>query len=196
MVFVRVTIVRENLDYLKKAVCIAVRYSAVRRQSELYPGKPEPQIMDYKTQQEKLFVPLSKVFAFHFTSVALFDNYIHLQDVIDDGKEIVSKRDSCTRSADFRRSGSRRPDFRRSTSADRIFADQDFCRSIWEIRGPSFADHHQIFANHHQTFADHFKMAIRLLPTTPNGHRIRLLPTTKNGHQAFADDGKDYQTYY
>ena len=92
MVFVRVTIVRENLDYLKKAVCIAVRYSAVRRQSELYPGQPEPQILDYKTQQDKLFIPLSKVFAFHFTSVALFDNYIHLQDVIDDGKTVSRQK--------------------------------------------------------------------------------------------------------
>ena len=86
MVFVRVTIVRENLDYLKKAVCIAVRYSAVRRQSELYPGQPEPQIIEYKTQQEKLFVPLAKVFAFHFTSRALLDTYIQAQDMIDDGE--------------------------------------------------------------------------------------------------------------
>ena len=75
---------REATDYLKKAVCIAVRYSAVRRQSELYPALPEPQIMDYKTQQEKLFVPLAKVFAFNFTSWALFEKYVTAQvDYID-----------------------------------------------------------------------------------------------------------------
>ena len=81
MVFVRVCIVKEGVDQLKKAVTIATRYSAVRRQSELYPGEPEPQIIDYKTQQEKLFVPLAKVFAFHFTAAVLWDGY-HLSEGI------------------------------------------------------------------------------------------------------------------
>lgn len=38
MVFVRVTLVGEASFNLAKAVTIAVRYSAVRRQSELRPG--------------------------------------------------------------------------------------------------------------------------------------------------------------
>jgi acyl-CoA oxidase len=38
MMFVRVVIVQDMASYLSKAVTIAVRYSAVRRQSEMIAG--------------------------------------------------------------------------------------------------------------------------------------------------------------
>lgn len=38
MVFVRVVIVYDMVNYLSRAVTIATRYSAVRRQSQLRPG--------------------------------------------------------------------------------------------------------------------------------------------------------------
>lgn len=38
MMFVRVVIVQDAAQYLRKAVTIAVRYSAVRHQSEIKPG--------------------------------------------------------------------------------------------------------------------------------------------------------------
>jgi hypothetical protein len=47
-------------------------------QSELYPGEPEPQIMDYQTQQFKLFPALAISFGFHFASQFLWESY-HLR---------------------------------------------------------------------------------------------------------------------
>ena len=47
-------------------------------QSELYPGEPEPQIMDYQTQQFKLFPALAVSFGFHFASQFLWESY-HLR---------------------------------------------------------------------------------------------------------------------
>ena len=96
MVFSRVFVVKGSVDFLKKAVTIATRYSAVRRQSELYPGEPEAQIISYKTQQEKLFVPLAKVFGFHFSAEMLLEAYHMAQDLmveIDD-QESLAKADA------------------------------------------------------------------------------------------------------
>ena len=53
-------------------------------QSELYPGEPEPQIIEYKTQQHKLFPALAKVFAFHFTSKSLLNAYHFVQESIEE----------------------------------------------------------------------------------------------------------------
>lgn len=56
---------------LASAVTIAIRYSLVRRQSELKPNAPEPQILDFKTQQHKLFPLLAQCFAFNFAGQRL-----------------------------------------------------------------------------------------------------------------------------
>ena len=45
MVFVRKSIVTEASNYLSRAVTIAVRYSAVRRQFGTEEGKPETQVI-------------------------------------------------------------------------------------------------------------------------------------------------------
>ena len=47
MVFIRSLIVGDSARSLSRACTIAIRYSAVRHQSELKPGAPEPQILDY-----------------------------------------------------------------------------------------------------------------------------------------------------
>ena len=56
--------------------------------------------MDYKTQQEKLFVPLAKVFAFNFTSWALFEKYVTAQVdyicLIKSGKSMILTSFSCS----------------------------------------------------------------------------------------------------
>lgn len=75
MVFVRVVIVQDMAAQLRKAVTIATRYSCVRHQSELKPGAPEPQILDYQAQQNKLFPPLAATFAFHFVADHLWSLY-------------------------------------------------------------------------------------------------------------------------
>ncbi|KAM5558900.1 hypothetical protein ABKV19_020518 [Rosa sericea] len=71
MVYVRQTIVADASIFLSRAVCIATRYSAVRRQF----GPPhkdqngngvETQVIDYKTQQSRLFPLLASAYAFRF----------------------------------------------------------------------------------------------------------------------------------
>lgn len=66
MVFVRQTIVSDASNYLSRAVCIAMRYSAVRRQFGSQAGSPEIQVIDYKTQQNRLFPLLATAYAFRF----------------------------------------------------------------------------------------------------------------------------------
>jgi acyl-CoA oxidase len=69
MTLVRVFIVDFAASLLTKACTIAIRYSAVRRQSEMKPGEPEPQILDYRTQQYKLFPMLAACFAQKFSGM-------------------------------------------------------------------------------------------------------------------------------
>ncbi|EPS60529.1 hypothetical protein M569_14274, partial [Genlisea aurea] len=66
MVFVRQSIVSDASYALSKAVCIATRYSAIRRQFGSQNGGSETQIIDYKTQQSRLFPLLASAFAFRF----------------------------------------------------------------------------------------------------------------------------------
>ncbi|KAF5729829.1 putative acyl-CoA oxidase [Tripterygium wilfordii] len=66
MVFVRQTIVSGASSALSRAVCIATRYSAVRRQFGPQNGGVETQVIDYKTQQNRLFPLLAAAYAFRF----------------------------------------------------------------------------------------------------------------------------------
>ncbi|BAT75827.1 peroxisomal acyl-coenzyme A oxidase 1-like [Vigna umbellata] len=66
MVYVRQTIVRDASSALARAVCIATRYSAVRRQFGSNKGSLETQVLDYKTQQARLFPLLASAYAFRF----------------------------------------------------------------------------------------------------------------------------------
>ncbi|XP_053326091.1 peroxisomal acyl-coenzyme A oxidase 2 [Spea bombifrons] len=68
MIAVRVSMLRgEVLETLMKACVISVRYAAVRRQSELKPGDGEAKIIDYQTQQQKLFPLVATCYAVSFT---------------------------------------------------------------------------------------------------------------------------------
>ena len=59
---------------------IAIRYSAVRRQSKLAVSDDgEAQILDYTMQQQLLFNLLANAFAFHFTGIKLLARYTELQ---------------------------------------------------------------------------------------------------------------------
>ncbi|KAI3788525.1 hypothetical protein L2E82_01294 [Cichorium intybus] len=66
MVYVRQTIVAYASKALSHAVCIATRDSAVRRQFASRDGGPETQVIDYKTQQSRLFPLLASAYAFRF----------------------------------------------------------------------------------------------------------------------------------
>ncbi|XP_048345909.1 peroxisomal acyl-coenzyme A oxidase 1 isoform X1 [Sphaerodactylus townsendi] len=85
MVFIRSIIVGDSARSLARACTIAIRYSAVRHQSELKPGEPEPQILDYQTQQYKLFPLLATAYAFHFVGAYMKDTYRRITADINDG---------------------------------------------------------------------------------------------------------------
>ncbi|CAB3239676.1 unnamed protein product [Arctia plantaginis] len=75
MVYVRVIIVYGMSNQLARSATIAVRYSAVRRQSPLKPDEPEPQILDYVTQQHKLFIAIASSHAIRLIAQWLWDLY-------------------------------------------------------------------------------------------------------------------------
>ncbi|XP_077990268.1 peroxisomal acyl-coenzyme A oxidase 1-like isoform X1 [Glandiceps talaboti] len=85
MVFVRMSIVHGAAQSLAMAATIAIRYSAVRRQTELTPGGKEPQIMDYQSQQLKLFPLLASSYAFYFAAWSVRMRYIEVQMQINSG---------------------------------------------------------------------------------------------------------------
>ncbi|XP_019632781.1 PREDICTED: peroxisomal acyl-coenzyme A oxidase 1-like [Branchiostoma belcheri] len=76
MVMVRANIVQNSSRFLARAVTIATRYSCVRRQSEMKPGQPEPQVLDYVTQQYKLFPNLATAYAFWLTGQTMMKVYM------------------------------------------------------------------------------------------------------------------------
>lgn len=86
MVVTRVRVLLTSiLPLLQKACVIAVRYSAIRRQSRLRSSDPEAKILDYQTQQQKLLPQLAMSYAFHFTAVSLLEFFHRSYD------EILSK---------------------------------------------------------------------------------------------------------
>eukprot|EP00475_Leptophrys_vorax_P018391 TRINITY_DN2514_c0_g1_i2.p1 TRINITY_DN2514_c0_g1~~TRINITY_DN2514_c0_g1_i2.p1 ORF type:complete len:569 (+),score=167.08 TRINITY_DN2514_c0_g1_i2:69-1775(+) len=75
MVFVRATIVDTCYKYIARAVTIAVRYSIVRRQFEPAKNQPETQIIDYQTQQFKLFPLLAAAYGMFFVGKEMMRLY-------------------------------------------------------------------------------------------------------------------------
>ncbi|XP_005868481.1 PREDICTED: peroxisomal acyl-coenzyme A oxidase 2 [Myotis brandtii] len=72
MVVVRVGLLLDEINpLLEKACVIAIRYSVIRRQSRLRPSDPEAKVLDYQTQQHKLFPQLAAAYAFHFMGTSL-----------------------------------------------------------------------------------------------------------------------------
>lgn len=85
MMFVRVVILRDVSNYLSKAVTIATRYSAVRRQSPIDPKEAEPQVIDHVTQQYKVFPNIAKVFVIKLVADYIWDMYNQVTSELDRG---------------------------------------------------------------------------------------------------------------
>ncbi|KAL1492606.1 hypothetical protein ABEB36_010843 [Hypothenemus hampei] len=85
MIFVRVVLVQDAATYLKKTSTIATRYSAVRRQCQIKPEDPETQILDYVTQQYKLFPNIATAFAFQFSANWLWNVYNDVSSQLETG---------------------------------------------------------------------------------------------------------------
>lgn len=86
MMFVRVVIIRDMANYLSKAVTIATRYSAVRRQSPIDPAKREVQVIDHVTQQYKVFPNIAKVIIFQLTGDYIWNLYNQVTSELDKGQ--------------------------------------------------------------------------------------------------------------
>ncbi|GMR51611.1 hypothetical protein PMAYCL1PPCAC_21806 [Pristionchus mayeri] len=63
MVHVRAHMVTSMATYLSMAATIATRYSAIRRQGRIEPNLPEVQVIDYQTQQYRLFPQIARAYA-------------------------------------------------------------------------------------------------------------------------------------
>lgn len=77
MMHIRTAILLDGVNCISKASVIATRYSAVRHQSPIDPNKGEPQIIDHRTQQYKLFPNIARsiVFKILYNSIwKLFEN--------------------------------------------------------------------------------------------------------------------------
>ncbi|XP_063548947.1 probable peroxisomal acyl-coenzyme A oxidase 1 isoform X1 [Cydia strobilella] len=85
MVYVRMTILCLMGNCLGQAVTIATRYAAVRRQSQPKPNEPEPQILDYVTQQHKLFVSIATSHAYYINCYRLWTIYKKVNDELATG---------------------------------------------------------------------------------------------------------------
>ncbi|CAB4002270.1 peroxisomal acyl-coenzyme A oxidase 1 isoform X2, partial [Paramuricea clavata] len=85
MVATRAFIAFNTARELSKACTIAIRYSAVRRQSKLDESKSELQVLDYKTQQYALLPVLATSYAFWFTAFEITKLYFRVQMEINDG---------------------------------------------------------------------------------------------------------------
>src|SRR3954449_6042533 len=66
----RVSVCGASISATKVALAIAVRHAESRRQFGP-PGEPEVVLMDYRTHQRRLLIPLAKTFALHFAQEEL-----------------------------------------------------------------------------------------------------------------------------
>ncbi|XP_073819825.1 acyl-coenzyme A oxidase 1 [Musca autumnalis] len=87
MVYVRVMIVRDVSVNLLQAATIATRYSAVRRQGAETPGQQETQILDYLTQQQKLFPQIAKGMFYRMAADRVWDFYRVVSKELDAGNK-------------------------------------------------------------------------------------------------------------
>ncbi|XP_069107205.1 peroxisomal acyl-coenzyme A oxidase 1-like [Argopecten irradians] len=85
MLYVRAMIVNSTSSTLGMACTIATRYAAVRRQTEVSPGGPEAQIMDYQTQQYKLFPQIAASYAIRFVGQRIYGLYVTTNSSIERG---------------------------------------------------------------------------------------------------------------
>ncbi|XP_077990354.1 peroxisomal acyl-coenzyme A oxidase 1-like [Glandiceps talaboti] len=86
MMYVRVAYLGGSAEALAMACTVAIRYSAVRRQSEMTPGGREPQVLDYQSQQLKLFPQLATVYAFYLTEQKTHKMYLKLLEDLGKGE--------------------------------------------------------------------------------------------------------------
>lgn len=72
----RVAMISDSANISKKALIIAIRYGAVRRQfGGNSDGEPETKLLDYAIHQQRLMPMLARAFAMHFTGIEVSRMY-------------------------------------------------------------------------------------------------------------------------
>ncbi|KAI6236614.1 Acyl-coenzyme A oxidase [Aphelenchoides besseyi] len=84
MIFVRSIMIRDQAMQLGAAVTIATRYSSIRRQGTIN-GDDEVQILDYQTQQNRIFVQISRTIIFLFAASEVRDLYLKVSEQLTAG---------------------------------------------------------------------------------------------------------------
>ncbi|KAJ3308106.1 fatty-acyl coenzyme A oxidase [Boothiomyces sp. JEL0838] len=79
----RVTMVTDSGNIAKKALTIAIRYAAIRRQFGAKPGQPETKLLDYVIHQHRLMPLLAQAFAMHFTGIEVSSMFESLMERMD-----------------------------------------------------------------------------------------------------------------
>jgi acyl-CoA oxidase len=79
----RVTMISDSSSISKKALTIAIRYAAVRRQFGGQPGRQETKLLDYVIHQHRLMPLLAQSFAMHFTGIEVNSMYNELMNRLD-----------------------------------------------------------------------------------------------------------------
>lgn len=87
MLVLRVILVRAGAFLNSLTTTIAIRYSCVRRQTAGTDGK-EPQIIEYQTQQYRLFPSLAYCYAYKFAANLFIKDIIRIKDTTDDFAKI------------------------------------------------------------------------------------------------------------
>jgi acyl-CoA oxidase len=87
MLILRAILVQIATLNLSMTTTIAIRYSCVRRQTAAGDGK-EPQIIEYKTQQYRLFPALATTYAYYFSSCRFINNMQVIKDTTNNFETI------------------------------------------------------------------------------------------------------------
>merc|ERR1712063_39620 len=88
MVFVRAHLIATASVTLSRAVTIAIRYSAVRKQGYVIGAEKrgeEMTVLDFRLQQSRLFPLLAESYALHFTGSFMKDFYKQVTSGIQEG---------------------------------------------------------------------------------------------------------------
>ncbi|GMR46618.1 hypothetical protein PMAYCL1PPCAC_16813, partial [Pristionchus mayeri] len=86
MVYIRAQMISLLANSLSTAVTVAVRYSAVRRQGRIENDRPEVQVLDYQTQQYRLFPQIALAYAYIFTGLEVKKLYQEAMEELDKGE--------------------------------------------------------------------------------------------------------------
>lgn len=79
----RVAMVSDSGNVAKKALTIAIRYGAVRRQFSSSSSPIETQLLDYTIHQHRLIPLLAQAYAMHFTGMEMTKLYDSLMERLD-----------------------------------------------------------------------------------------------------------------